>query len=57
MVNKHWFLVFAFLLVLMACCTMIGIIVCFIGILLTLPIGFAALMFAYETIFTERPAA
>jgi hypothetical protein len=56
MVNKHWFLVFAFLLV-YGMLSMIGIIACFIGILVTLPIGFAALMFAYETIFTERPAA
>jgi len=26
-------------------------------VLFTMPIGFAALMFAYETIFTERPDA
>ena len=55
MVNKHWFLVFAFLLVYGLLC-MSGIIACFIGILVTLPIGFASLMFAYETIFSERQA-
>jgi hypothetical protein len=53
MVSKHWFLVFAFLLV----CGLVaasGIIGCFIGILVTMPISFAALMYAYETIFSAR---
>jgi hypothetical protein len=53
MVSKHWFLVFAFLLV----CGLVaaaGIIGCFIGILVTMPISFAALMYAYETIFNAR---
>ena len=56
MVNKHWFLVFAFLLV-YGLLSMAGLIACFIGIFVTLPIGFASLMFAYETIFSERQAA
>jgi hypothetical protein len=52
-VGKHWFLVFAFLLV----CGLVaaaGIIGCFIGIFVTMPISFAALMYAYETIFNGR---
>jgi GYF domain 2 len=53
MVSKHWFIVFAFFLV----CGLVvaaGIIGCFIGILVTMPISFAALMYAYETIFNGR---
>jgi hypothetical protein len=53
MVSKHWFLVFALLLV----CGLVaaaGIIGCFIGILVTMPISFASLMYAYETIFNAR---
>ena len=53
MVNKHWFLVFAFLLV-CGLVAVVGIIGCFIGILVTMPISFAALMYAYETIFNAR---
>jgi hypothetical protein len=56
MVNKHWFLVFAFLLV-YGLLAMAGIIACCIGILVTMPIGIAALMYAYETIFSKRQTA
>ena len=52
MVNKHWFLVFAFLLV-YGLLSMAGVIACCIGIFVTLPIGLAALMYAYETIFSQ----
>ncbi len=31
--------------------------VCCVGVLFTMPVGFAALMFAYETIFSEGQAA
>jgi hypothetical protein len=51
MVNKHWFLVFAFLLV-YGLLSVVGIVACCIGIFVTLPIGIAALMYAYETIFS-----
>lgn len=51
MVNKHWFLVFAFLLV-YGLLSMSGIIACCIGIFVTLPIGIAALMYAFESIFS-----
>ncbi|MGA3163775.1 MAG: hypothetical protein ABSD77_06215 [Verrucomicrobiota bacterium] len=56
MVNKHWFLVFAFLLV-YGLLSMAGIIACCIGIFVTLPIGLAALMYAYETIFSQSQAS
>jgi GYF domain 2 len=52
MVSKHWFLMFGFLLV-YGLLVMAGIIACCIGIFVTLPIGFAALMYAYETIFSS----
>jgi hypothetical protein len=51
MVNKHWFLMFAFLLV-YGLLSMAGLIACCIGIFVTLPIGLAALMYAYETVFS-----
>jgi hypothetical protein len=51
MVNKHWFLVFAFLLV-YGLLSMSGILACCIGIFVTLPIGIAALMYAFESIFS-----
>ena len=50
LVNKHWFIVFAAMLV-FGLLSMLGIIACGIGILATLPIGMIALMYAYETIF------
>jgi len=57
LVNKHWFLVFAFLLV-YGLLSMAGLIACCIGIFVTMPIGLGALMYAYETIFCpgERQA-
>ena len=55
MVNKHWFLVFVFLLV-YGLLSMAGIIACCIGIFVTLPIGLGALMYAYETIFCPPQA-
>jgi hypothetical protein len=52
-VFKHWFLIFAFLLVngLVSVC---GGIACCIGILVSMPIGFVALMYAYEDIFGQQ---
>lgn len=54
-VSKHWFLVFGFMLVvgLVAVC---GALACCIGLLVTLPIGWVAMLYAYEDIFV-RPAA
>jgi hypothetical protein len=54
-VTKHWFLVFALVLVvgLLSAC---GFIACCIGLLVTVPIGWVALMYAYEDIFGSRAA-
>ncbi len=51
MVTKHWFLVFAFLLVI-GLLAAAGVIACCIGIFVTIPIFFASMMYAYETIFS-----
>jgi uncharacterized membrane protein len=55
-VGKHWWHVFG-LTILISLLNVAGLMLCCIGLLFTLPVGIAALMFAYETIFTERPAA
>jgi hypothetical protein len=55
MVNKHWFLVFAFLLV-YTLLSLAGLIACCVGVFVTLPIGLGALMYAYETIFSRAAA-
>jgi hypothetical protein len=52
MVKKHWWHVFG-LVVVTGLLNIAGGIACCVGLLLTVPIGFAALMFAYETIFSE----
>ena len=51
MVNRHWWQLFG-LFVLTSLITVAGLLGCCIGILFTAPIGIAALMFAYETIFS-----
>ena len=51
-VCKHWFIVFAFLIV-YTLVVMAGLIACCIGILVTIPIGLGAWMYAYETIFSR----
>jgi len=56
MVHKHWWHVFG-LVVITGLLNVAGFFACCIGLLFTIPIGFAALMFAYETIFSEEPAA
>jgi uncharacterized membrane protein len=52
-VAKHWFITFAFLLVLglLAAC---GFIACCVGFLVTMPIASVALMYAYEDIFSRQ---
>lgn len=49
-VSKHWFVVFAAMLV-FGLLGMCGIIACGIGVLVTMPLGMIALMYAYETLF------
>jgi MFS family permease len=56
MVHKRWWHVFG-LVVITGLLNVAGFLLCCVGMLFTIPIGFAALMFAYETIFAERRAA
>jgi uncharacterized membrane protein len=55
MVSKHWFIVFALLLVagLLAAC---GIIACCVGVFVTMPIASVAILYAYEDIFGQKAA-
>jgi uncharacterized membrane protein len=53
MVNKHWWQVFGVILV-VGLVNMVGALLCLIGLLFTVPIGFAAMMYAYETIFGAK---
>ena len=52
MVTRHLFMIFAFLIV-YGLLVIAGLIACCVGIFVTMPIGFAALMYAYETIFSR----
>ncbi len=54
-VSKHWFIVFAFFLV-VGLLAFAGVFACCIGILVTAPIASVAMMYAYEDIFV-RPSA
>ena len=55
-VTKHWWHVLG-LVILIGLLNFLGLLLCCVGLLFTLPIGFAALMLAYETIFSEQHAA
>ena len=52
-VTRHWFMVFALLIVigLVSAC---GLVACCIGIFVTVPLAWVTLMFAYEDIFNPR---
>ena len=50
MVNKHWWQIFG-LVILISLLNIAGLCACCVGLLFTIPIGIAALMIAYETIF------
>ena len=52
MVGKHWWQVFG-LMVLVGLLNVAGLLACCVGVLFTLPVGIAAMMYAYETIFRE----
>ena len=52
MVCKHWFLVFGFFIV-YALVVMAGVLACCIGLLVSMPIGLGAWLYAYETIFSR----
>jgi hypothetical protein len=53
MVSKHWFIMFAFLLVvgLLGAC---GVIACCVGVFVTAPIASVAIMYAYEDVFGRQ---
>jgi hypothetical protein len=54
-VTKHWFLILG-LLLLVGLVSAAGIVACCVGVFVTIPIGFIALMYAYEDIFgASRP--
>jgi uncharacterized membrane protein len=53
MVNKHWWLVFG-LVILISLLNLAGVCACCVGLLFSIPVGFAALMIAYETIFGAK---
>ncbi len=55
MVRKHWWQVFG-LVLLVAIINIGGLLLCGIGLLFTAPIGFAAMMYGYETIFGRKAA-
>ena len=52
MVHKHWWHVFG-LVVVTGLLYVAGFCLCCVGLLFTVPVGMAAMMFAYETIFSE----
>lgn len=51
MVGKHWWLVFG-LLIVCGLVNIAGMLACCVGLFFSMPIVFAALMYAYETIFS-----
>ncbi len=55
-VHRHWFSVF-FVVLLSAIVAMLGILAVLVGLLVTVPIAFAAPMVAYEDLFGAPPAA
>jgi predicted Ser/Thr protein kinase len=56
-VTRHWWKLFGFTIVLALLC-FAGLLACGVGIFVTVPVAFAALMYAYEDIFSaaRRPA-
>ena len=54
-VRKHWWGMFGYTIV-AGLVVMLGILLCCIGVLVTIPIAVAATMYAYEDIFGGHPA-
>lgn len=52
-VSKHWWSVFA-LLIVVGLINVLGFLLCCVGLFFTFPLGFAAAMYAYETLFSSR---
>jgi uncharacterized membrane protein len=55
-VSKHWFSVFG-LLVVISLINLVGLFLCCVGMFLTFPLGIAAMIHAYETLFSQREPA
>jgi len=55
MVGKHWWTVFA-LLIVCGLINVLGLLACCVGLLASVPTGFGALMYAYEDIFSSTGA-
>jgi hypothetical protein len=55
MVGKHWWQVFG-LVIVIGLLNVVGVLACCLGVLFTAPIGYGALMYAYETIFSSADA-
>jgi uncharacterized membrane protein len=55
MVRKHWWQVFGLLLI-VGLLNVVGLILCCVGLLFSMPLGIGAMMYAYETMFSA-PAA
>jgi uncharacterized membrane protein len=53
LVRKHWWQVFG-LILLVGLVNLAGVLLCLVGLLFTVPISLAALMYAYETIFAAK---
>ena len=54
-VSKHWWLVFS-LLIVCGLIKVVGVLACGVGVLFALPITFAAMMYAYESMFGPSTA-
>jgi uncharacterized membrane protein len=54
-VRTHWWQVFG-LILLCGLINVVGLLACCVGLIFSIPLGFAAMMYAYETIFGESPA-
>ena len=55
-VHRHWWSTFALVIVL-ALVALAGLLVCVVGLLVTVPVASAALMYVYEDLFGPRVAA
>lgn len=55
LVSKHWFMVFA-LVIVTTLLIIVGVLACCVGILVTIPLGLIALAYAYEDIFRPQTA-
>ena len=55
-VHRHWWSAFALVIVLWLL-AMLGSLACFVGLLITVPIANAALMYVYEDLFGEPVAS